>query len=214
MLEHHIRITTDRHILAWRLVVCAVLFVLVPENASLAADASLTDLRKQTRDLLKKEADAQDHRVQRSVAMSLCDLYIVLRSDPRYSESSMLRGDAAKLRKRLMRLARQTEAKLNRANVARPSDLKLKVDQAVAMTTGPTDSYQRTQVQLAAGGGGAVDDQGWQLVELIQRIIAPDFWQPQGGPGVVRYFAIKQALVIRATSEVHEQVRELLTALR
>ena len=55
-----------------------------------------------------------------------------------------------------------------------------------------------------AAAGGALPDTGWQLVELIQRVVAPDFWEPQGGPGVIRYFAMRRVLVVRATTDVHE----------
>jgi len=82
-----------------------------------------------------------------------------------------------------------------------------------------TNDQNPTAGQPAQGTGGAqaaagVPDTGWQLVELIQRVIAPDFWESRGGPGSIRYFAMRKVLVIRATTDVHEQVRDLLTALR
>jgi hypothetical protein len=70
---------------------------------------------------------------------------------------------------------------------------------------------QNAQGAQAAGG---IPDTDWQLVELIQRVIAPDFWESRGGPGSIRYFAMRRVLVIRATTDIHEQVRDLLTALR
>ena len=65
-----------------------------------------------------------------------------------------------------------------------------------------------------AGAGGAIADSGWELVELIQRVVAPDFWDAQGGPGAIRYFAMRRVLVVRATTDVHEQIKDLLMALR
>ena len=172
-------------------------------------------LRKQTRQLLKYEASTDDILKKRSAALAICDWYVVLHSDSRYATSEMLRGDAATVRKRLIRISIQTEAKLKRTNVPEPRDLQRRVDQMIAdfATESPGDSESEPTTLAAAGGGAAVDE-GWQLVELIQRIIAPDFWQPQGGPGVVRYFALKRALVVRATSDVQQQVQELLMALR
>lgn len=175
-------------------------------------------LRTQTRHLLKSEANANDGEAKQSAAEALCDLYVILRSDPRYPNSPMLRGDAAQVRKRLMGISDRTEAKLKRAKVAKPDDLESRVETAIASTIASTISEssgsQGDDTGLVAAGGGAVADEGWPLVELIQRVIAPEFWQPQGGPGVIRYFAIKRVLVVRATSDVHEQVRALLTALR
>ena len=60
----------------------------------------------------------------------------------------------------------------------------------------------------------ALPDTGWQLVELLQRVVAPDFWERQGGPGTIRYLAMRRVLVVRATSDVHEQIKDMLMALR
>ena len=201
-----------------RAIVVAAIALLVNLNIACSAEVSLTQLRQQTRQLLKSEANSEDHQGRQAAAMALCDMYVVLRSDRRYADSPMLQGDAAKVRKRLMRIADRNEARLNRAQVARPKQLTEQVDQALAdigkrnSSQLPVTNSQGTQ--QAVGGGGAPADEGWQLVELIQRVIAPDFWQAQGGPGVIRYFAIKRVLVVRATSDVHQQVRELLSALR
>jgi hypothetical protein len=57
-------------------------------------------------------------------------------------------------------------------------------------------------------------DQAQQLIELIQNTIAPDTWDVRGGPGTMMYFPPAKALVIRQTSEVHGQVRDLSRQLR
>jgi hypothetical protein len=219
MIDQQARIANDTAILTRLAMLCFVFTFLVGVSTSLSAGESLMTLRKQTRELLKTEANSDDHQAKQSAATALCDMYVVLRSDSRYVVSPMLQGDAAKVRKRLMRISQRTETRLDRAKVSRPSDLEAKIDQVLARiadpnSTDPNDSDQQRRQQPAAAGGGATADEGWQLVELIQRVIAPDFWQPQGGPGVVRYFAIKRALVVRGTSDVHQQVRELLMALR
>lgn len=51
-------------------------------------------------------------------------------------------------------------------------------------------------------------------VELIQQTIAPGFWDTTGGPGTIYYYALKRALVIRATSEVHADLGNTLWQLR
>ncbi|MCH8043335.1 MAG: hypothetical protein IID44_06410 [Planctomycetes bacterium] len=52
------------------------------------------------------------------------------------------------------------------------------------------------------------------LIELITAIIAPDSWEDAGGGGAVSAFAKAGALVVSQTHEVHEQIGQLLAALR
>jgi len=66
---------------------------------------------------------------------------------------------------------------------------------------------------FAAGLAGPVDN-GDQLVELIQRTVAPASWDVNGGPGVAYYWRPGQALVIRQRSEAHEQLGGLLNQLQ
>ncbi len=214
MFHYTIRITTHVAILTRGSIVGFAVIFLAGQMSSQGAEPSLTTLRKQTQRLLKIEANTDDQEIKNSSAHALCDLYVVLRSDPRYATSPMLRGDAAQLRKRLMRISERHEMQLHRAQIPRPNDLDAKVNQALALIANKSLSDNRSETPPAGAGGGAAADEAWQLIELIQRIIAPDFWQPQGGPGAIRYFAIKRALVVRATSDVHQQVRELLMALR
>lgn len=72
--------------------------------------------------------------------------------------------------------------------------------------------------QLGAGGFGApgaqANDNGQQLVNLIQATIAPQSWDVNGGPGAIRYWRPGQALIIRQTEERHEEVLDLLLQLR
>jgi len=66
----------------------------------------------------------------------------------------------------------------------------------------------------ARTGGGAVDDYGPMLVDLITRTIDPMFWDVHGGPGTVHYYRPLRVLVIRATREVHEKVGGTVGAVR
>jgi hypothetical protein len=164
MFGNQTRIKMNCPILTWWLATCFVLVFAGSDCKLTSGEESLMVLREQTRKLLTTEATTTGSEAKRSAAHSLCDQYVVLRSDRRYRQSQ--------------------------------------------------DSSSQREPGLDARGGAAVADDGWSLIELIQRVIAPDFWEPQGVPGVIRYFAIKRALVVRATTDVHEQLRELLTALR
>ena len=65
-----------------------------------------------------------------------------------------------------------------------------------------------------AAGGRAVPDYGPLLVDLIHATIAPDYWDINGGPGSIFYFAPLHALVVTATAEVHGQIGGALDGLR
>ena len=126
----------------------------------------------------------------------------------------------------MLSIARRREIQLGRKGVARPENLSRQVETAIGDSLSEEERLSadsdRISHQGATGGGsaaagaasGAVGGGGWQLVELIQRIVAPDFWDQQGGKGTIHYFAMRRILVVRATSDVHAQVKDLLTALR
>ena len=221
---------------------------------------SLTLLGNQARSLLRQEAVLKSDPEKKAAATALCDLYVILRLDDRYGGSKMLQGDATRIRRRLISIAKKKENELKREGISRPSNLSSTVSSSIAaaisqfknkadgnnadgnndagenaagdhqlasgnvhgnddrsasgkgQTKGP--GSEPGQPQQGAQAAGGIPDTGWELVELIQRIVAPDFWDSRGGPGSIRYFAMRKVLVIRATTDVHEQVRDLLTALR
>ena len=53
-----------------------------------------------------------------------------------------------------------------------------------------------------------------KLVQLIQSTVAPKSWAVVGGPGTIMYFPRKVALVVSQDKETHEQIGDLLAALR
>lgn len=169
----------------------------------------MTMLRKETSELLRRQATLPSGTAKDDATTALCDLYVVLRSDSRYATSEMLRGDAMKIRRRLLSTLRARQHELRRNGIDRPSELSEQVESAIQAAIADAQAEQP-----GAAGGAALADNGWQLVELIQRVVAPDFWEPRGGPGSIRYFAMRRVLVVRATSDVHQQVKDLLTALR
>jgi len=58
------------------------------------------------------------------------------------------------------------------------------------------------------------DDYGQQLVDLIQRTIAPGSWDVNGGLGSIYYWRPGRALVIRQTGAVHDDLGGALDQLR
>jgi hypothetical protein len=217
---------------------------------------SLTLLGNESRKLLRQEALLKNGPEKNAAATALCDMYVILRLDSRYSGSKMLQGDATQIRRRLISIAKRNEKILNREGVPRPPNLSSAVSASITAaiqkhqnkaegneaeknppaagngsdkasgnfkdsTQASQDGDRSADPNSAAGqnaqgaqAAGGIPDTGWQLIELIQRVIAPDFWESRGGPGSIRYFAMRKVLVIRATTDTHEQVRDLLTALR
>ena len=201
---------------------CALLVAGLLFNPALSAnEVSTTELGRRIRQQLILHANAKSSEAKDDAVAALCDLYVVLRSDSRFMSSSMLRGDANKVRRRLLSDVKKRERDLRRANVARPSNLTGLVDSAISDAINESQGDPSTDESSlgspsACGNaaGGLVVDSGWSLVELIKRIIDPDFWDSRGGNGTVQYFAMRRVLVVRATSDVHQQIKDLLTALR
>jgi len=53
-----------------------------------------------------------------------------------------------------------------------------------------------------------------QLMELIRTTVAPNSWLEQGGKATLQYYPVGLALVINQTAAVHEEIQDLLAALR
>lgn len=65
------------------------------------------------------------------------------------------------------------------------------------------------------GGGGLLgqdrnDDNGEQLVDLIQTTIRPGSWDRNGGPGTIYYWRNQRAIVVRQMGDVHDDIGNLL----
>lgn len=57
------------------------------------------------------------------------------------------------------------------------------------------------------------DDYGPNLLELIEKTIAPGTWESQGGPGRIFYWRNGRAMVISQTQEAHEDLADLIGQL-
>ena len=71
---------------------------------------------------------------------------------------------------------------------------------------------------LFRGGLATADDMADSdmdtIHDIITSIVAPTFWDEVGGPCSIAQDEIKQALIVSATDDVHDELRELLTRLR
>jgi general secretion pathway protein D len=65
----------------------------------------------------------------------------------------------------------------------------------------------------SAGGGGSFAD-FQSLIDLIQTTVVPDTWEALGGPSTMAPYPQNLSLVISTTSDVHDQIADLLESLR
>lgn len=70
-----------------------------------------------------------------------------------------------------------------------------------------------TSPMSGAGGGASFADFS-SLIDLIQTTVEPDTWDALGGPSTMREYAQNLSLVISTTSDVHDQIADLLESLR
>jgi hypothetical protein len=52
------------------------------------------------------------------------------------------------------------------------------------------------------------------LIKLIKNTVQPKSWSDMGGPGTIEYFPVAKTLVVNQTMPVHDQIGDLLAALR
>jgi hypothetical protein len=134
---------------------------------------------------LKRESQARTREQRTTAIRNLARLYEEIRRDPRLPTSPTLQEYRVRVRSRLLRIRNELQRDLS-------GDRK----------------------RGARGGRAGPPDWGAALVSLIERTIAPDFWDVHGGPGTIVYYRPLHALVVRATDDVHGRVGRVLTDLR
>lgn len=204
---------------------------------------SITVLRQQTRAMLREHAAvdkpdpakrddgagkdmaavAKRDRYRRETER-MVDWFAILRSDPRWRSSELLRGAAGSVAVRLRSAAKTIERSLAdedrptrhdrdawAAEIARHRQRMLPTSSAAVH---PPTAAQDFASSIGAAGGGNRAGEAAQLIALIETVIRPDFWESRGGPGTIVYFAARRVLVVSATSDVHQRLKDLLMALR
>jgi hypothetical protein len=87
-------------------------------------------------------------------------------------------------------------------------------DDIVVVTTPTVGKSQRLMMQIhPAGNAVQCADDAEVLVRLIQRVIAPDTWDVNGGPGHVDWRPHQNALVVSQTPERQQEVARLVQGL-
>ncbi len=165
---------------------------------------TLAELRQQVTAVLRDEAVSARRGKNPDEIAALVDLYLAMAADPRRDESPLVQKLGARVKARLVMVKRKVSQSSGK-EIKRPAETVL-------------------AQQLAPGGAGegapggataaAAVDYGPELVDLIQRVISPEVWDINGGPATVVYYRQGRALVVRAPSEVHHQVGQVVRDLR
>lgn len=220
-------------------IVLAAVGAAAEEPASAEALPALHAYHGRLRTLLVAEAQCRDRRQRAELIRAMCRLHQELVADPRLATSPTLQEYRVQLWSRLRRIhneLKQSLAKADRApSPGAPSARVAASTSAAALPTlegvdpaalaaADVSSCAMTLAAQVAGGpasavmgyGGAAmpPDYGPALVALIERTIHPAFWDVNGGPGSIVYYAPLHCLVVRATAEVHGNVGALVEGLR
>jgi len=67
--------------------------------------------------------------------------------------------------------------------------------------------------RMRGAGGGSLADFG-TIMQLIQTTVAPETWDALGGPSTMFPYPQNLSLVVSTTSDVHDQILDLLASLR
>lgn len=183
---------------------------------------TLTKWTKDVRAALRREALAPQAAEKIDAIRSLIEMHNAIVQDARYATSPLLQQNEARLRVRLRKTADLIEQQIPQIKPGEVVTVALPrrgAQQPLAQRfgAGPIGAGANAGAGRQALGrvlGGVARDVGQELVELIEQTVAPGAWQVNGGIGTIYYFAPRQALVISAPLEVHEQAADLLNQLR
>jgi hypothetical protein len=196
-----------------------------PETSSKQVTARrYHEIHRDLRALLREQATAKTPGQQTLVIRKLVRLYGEICQHPDLATSDTLKSYRIKLRGRLLRIQQELERDIARQEKRSGQTAASGISSArLADAATKAMADQLSLIGYSLGGPGKVFSQGGAmgppdygpaLVELIQRTIAPGFWDVNGGPGTIVYYAPLRALVVRATGEIHGNLRGALGGLR
>jgi hypothetical protein len=207
----------------------------ISQSAELRAAARpYHEISNDVYDAMRREAMAKTLPQRAPAIREMASLYYELLRDPRLATSDTLKQYKTKLWARLVRVKRELEIDIARSKKQTGQGRSSVTDDAAQLrVTAADQASQSLAAQLilvsyslggpaqvfaetggAFGGGTGPADLGEELVALIERTISPDFWEVSGGPGSIVYYYPLKVLVVRATTEVHENIGGVLGGLR
>lgn len=198
--------------------------VMADEPVAVSVPRSLTAIRTDVSDALRKEATTRRAGNNTPEVLRLVDLYLEMAGHPKRDTSPLLNDLGQQVRLRLQTVRERIERKI--ADKSPPAKRSAKPPSAAAEPESRVLAQQLPPPARAAGGGlnlavtgtqsvaaGAMD-YGPELVELIQAVISPATWRINGGNGAVVYYSPLHVLVVSAPDDVHAQVGGVLRQLQ
>lgn len=178
------------------------------------------EIQNELSDLLKREALTKDAKERAELIRKLCALHREVQRDPRHEYAEAMKGYRVQAWARLKRIQTDLKNQLAREKRVKAPEVGtdpelLAASDSLAASLNLLDvSLSGPSALLARGGRAMPPDWGLELVDLIERTINPDFWDTNGGPGTIVYFAPLRCLVVTATTEMHKNVGGLVGGLR
>ena len=199
------------------------------------------DIRRDMEAFIKrsKSADAPDEKA--AAAVELCILHHQIVTDARFGESDRLASFRAITSTRLKKIKKQIELELKRqaraekkskrsahgkASEINQRELLAKsgavsreisfeaYHEIVAGEFESMSQFTGGPIRIWSYAGGTQCDFGPDLVELITNTINPDFWETNGGEGVIEYYQPLRIIVVGGTTQVHGDITDMLRLLR
>lgn len=166
---------------------------------------------------LRNEAIAETEFEHAAAIRDLCTLAIEIRYDRRFERSARMQVLMKRIRSRLDKIAKKEAKRINRLEtndiqlLAQEVSLEDSIDDMLSdnlelsgfATGGPLAFFSQTH---GANGGGIIRANADDLIRLIQSTISPSFWDVNGGVGTIQFYAPLNALVIRATEDIHYRI--------
>jgi hypothetical protein len=176
-------------------------------------------IRREVSDLLAAESSTTSGQKRGTAVRRMSEVYLEIVRDDRFATNFVLQQQKTKLWSRLIRVRdelkrRQTAQRRTAPDV---NDGEREVAGALAahlQLASQTMGGPAAVFEGASGGGAVTDDFSDELIELIQNTIDPDHWNVNGGPGAIAYYRPALALVVRARSEVHGRIGDVLGGIR
>lgn len=178
---------------------------------------SYTQIDRDISAFLRNEALAESEFSRAAAIRDLCTLAIEVRFHPRFEESLMMQTLKRRICSRLEKIAKKTARRNRQKNlsdnellldeISDEPDIDLLMSQNMQLagfsSGGPLSFFSQTH---GANGGGIIEQNADDLIRLIQSTIEPSFWDVNGGVGTIVFYAPLNALVVRATEDIHYKI--------
>ena len=197
----------------------------VPANKQAAVEVRrpFHEIQNELSDLFKRESLTKDPAERAELTRRMCVLHGEILHDPRHEYAEAMKGYRAQVWARLKRIKADLKNKIAREKKVKTPEVGTdpeilaaseSLSASLSLLNSSLNSPSALLTQGSQGGRAGPADYGPELVDLIERTINPDFWDTNGGPGTIVYFAPLRCLVITATGEMHQNVGGLVGGLR